>query len=148
MKYKERSKEKNLSTFYKKKPKKKRFSILEIENIYNYVISTLKEHFLLVYLFMNLGSHTISSFFYAKKIYLGAKIRWKNNIRKNSVTTSDANLVITQPTIKIEIRSWKIKIGLIGVWYNGNLPQDTNIIWMSRMMSRNQLIFDSQIQVI
>jgi hypothetical protein len=30
--------------------------------------------------------------------------------------------VVTQPTIKIEIWSRKAKIGLIGVWHNGNLP--------------------------
>ena len=32
-------------------------------------------------------------------------------------TRSDANLVVTQPTIKIEIWFWKIKIGLINLWY-------------------------------
>jgi len=42
----------------------------------------------------------------------------------------DANLVIMQPTIKIEIWSRKVEIGLIGVWHNGNLPQGTNTIGM------------------
>jgi hypothetical protein len=55
---------------------------------------------------------------------------------------SDANLVITKPTIKIEIWSWKAKIDLIGMWHNGNLPQDTNTIGLSRMMPRSQLIFN------
>jgi hypothetical protein len=50
--------------------------------------------------------------------------------------------VVTQPTIKIEIWSWKAEIGLIGVWHNGYLPQGTNTIGLSRMMPRNQLIFD------
>jgi hypothetical protein len=54
----------------------------------------------------------------------------------------DANLVITQPTIKIEIWSRKAEIGLIGVWHNGNLPQGTNTIGLSRMTSWSQLIFD------
>jgi hypothetical protein len=30
--------------------------------------------------------------------------------------------------------------GLIGVWHNGNLPQGTNTIGLSRMMPRNQFI--------
>jgi hypothetical protein len=55
---------------------------------------------------------------------------------------SDANLLITQPTIKIEIWYQKAEIGLIGVWHNGNLPQGTNTIGLSRMMPRSQLIFD------
>jgi len=59
-----------------------------------------------------------------------------------SLIPTDANLVITQPTIKIEIWSRIAEIGLIGVWHNENLPQDTNTIVMSRMMPRNQLIFD------
>ena len=50
--------------------------------------------------------------------------------------------VVTQPTIKIEIWSQKAEIGLIGVWHNGNLPQGTSTIGMSRMMPRSQLIFD------
>jgi hypothetical protein len=50
--------------------------------------------------------------------------------------------VVTQPTIKIEIWSWKAEIGLIGVWHNGNLPQGTNTIGMSRMTPQRQLIFD------
>jgi len=54
----------------------------------------------------------------------------------------DANLVITQPTIKIEIWSQKAEIGLIGVWHNGNLPQGTNTIGLSRMTPWSQLIFD------
>jgi len=41
--------------------------------------------------------------------------------------------VVTQPTIKIKIWSWKAEIGLIRVWHNGNLPQGTNIIGMSKM---------------
>jgi hypothetical protein len=47
--------------------------------------------------------------------------------------------VVTQPTIKIEIWS---EIGLIGVWHNGNLPQGTNTIGLSRMTPRSQLIFN------
>jgi len=50
--------------------------------------------------------------------------------------------VVTQPTIKIEIWSRKAEIGLIGVWHNGNLPQGTNTIGLSRMTPRSQLIFD------
>jgi hypothetical protein len=38
--------------------------------------------------------------------------------------------VVTQPTIKIKIWSWKAERGLIGVWHNGNLPQNTNTIGM------------------
>jgi len=38
--------------------------------------------------------------------------------------------VVTQPIIKIEIWSRKAKIGLMGVWHNGNLPQGTNNIWI------------------
>jgi len=38
--------------------------------------------------------------------------------------------VVMQPTIKIEIWSWKAEIGLIGVWHNENLPQGTNTIGM------------------
>ena len=49
---------------------------------------------------------------------------------------------VTQPTIKIEIWSRKAEIGLIGVWHNENLLQGTNTIGLSRMMPRNQLIFD------
>jgi hypothetical protein len=52
------------------------------------------------------------------------------------------NLVITQPTIKIEIWSRKAEIDLIGVWHNGNLPQGTNTIGLSRMTPWSQLIFD------
>jgi hypothetical protein len=55
---------------------------------------------------------------------------------------TDANLMITQPTIKIEILSWKAEKGLIGVWHNENLPQGTNTIGLSRMTPRSQLIFD------
>jgi hypothetical protein len=50
--------------------------------------------------------------------------------------------VVTQPTIKIEIWSRKAEIGLIGEWHNGNLPQGTNTIGLSRMTPRNHLIFD------
>ena len=50
--------------------------------------------------------------------------------------------VVTQPTLKIEIWSRKAEIGLIGVWHNGNLPQGTNTIGLSRMTPRSQLIFD------
>ena len=50
--------------------------------------------------------------------------------------------VVTQPTIKIEIWSRKAEIGLIEVWHNGNLPQGTYTIGMSRMTPRSQLIFD------
>jgi hypothetical protein len=45
--------------------------------------------------------------------------------------------VVTQPTIKIEIWSWEAEIAMIGVWHNGNLPQGTNTIGISR-----QLIFN------
>jgi hypothetical protein len=38
--------------------------------------------------------------------------------------------VVTQPKIKIEMWSQKAEIGLIGVWHNENLPQDTNTIGM------------------
>jgi len=62
--------------------------------------------------------------------------------RSLALIPTDANLMITQPTIKIEIWSWKAKIGLIGVWHNGNLPQGTNTIGMSRMTPRSQLIFN------
>ena len=44
--------------------------------------------------------------------------------------------------VKIEIWSRKAEIGLLGVQHNGNLPQGTNTIGMSRMMPRSQLIFD------
>ena len=47
-------------------------------------------------------------------------------------TITDANLVITQPTIKIKIWSRKVEMDLIGVWHNENLPQLTNIIGLSR----------------
>ena len=60
----------------------------------------------------------------------------------NRIITTDANLVVTQPTIKIEIWSRKAEIGLIWVRHNGNLPQGTNTIGMSRMTPRSQLIFD------
>jgi len=50
--------------------------------------------------------------------------------------------MVTQPTMKIEIWSWKVKIGLIEVWHNENLLQGINTIEMSRMMPRSQLIFD------
>jgi hypothetical protein len=50
--------------------------------------------------------------------------------------------VIMQPTIKIEIWSWKAEIGLIGVWHNENLPRGTNTIGKSKMTPRSQLIFD------
>jgi hypothetical protein len=53
-----------------------------------------------------------------------------------------ARLVIMQPTIKIEIWSQKAKIGLIGVWHNGNQPQGTTTIRMSRMTPQSHLIFD------
>ena len=53
-------------------------------------------------------------------------IRW-------NITLSDANLVITQPTIKIDICSRKAKIGLIGVWHNRNLSKATSTIGLSRM---------------
>jgi len=65
-----------------------------------------------------------------------------------SEPSSDTNLyephdhVVTQPTIKIEIWSRKAEIGLIVVWHNGNLPQGTNTIGLSRMTPRSQLIFD------
>ena len=62
--------------------------------------------------------------------------------RSLALIPTDANLVITQPTIKIEIWSRKAEIGLIGVWHNENLPQGTNTIGMSRMAPRSQLIFD------
>ena len=62
--------------------------------------------------------------------------------RSLALIPTDANLAITQPTIKIEIRSRKAEIGLIGVRHNGNLPQGTNTIGMSRMTPRSQLIFD------
>jgi len=65
--------------------------------------------------------------------------------RSLALIPTDANLVITQSTIKIVIWSQQAEIGLIGVWYNGNLPQGTNAIGMSRMTSRSQLIFTSQI---
>jgi hypothetical protein len=55
---------------------------------------------------------------------------------------TDVNFMIMQPTIKIEIWSRKAKIGLIGVWHSGNLPQSTNTIGMSKMMPQSQLIFD------
>ena len=64
---------------------------------------------------------------------------------KKEIRLHDANLMITwsrNPIIKIEIWSWKAKIGLIGVWHNGNLPQGTNTIGLSIMMPRSQLIFD------
>jgi len=56
--------------------------------------------------------------------------------------------VVTWPTIKINIRSRKVEIGLIGVWHNGNLPQGTNTIEMSRMTPQNQLIFDKSESVL
>jgi hypothetical protein len=52
---------------------------------------------------------------------------------------NDANLMITQPTIKIEIWSWEAEIAMIGVWHNGNLPQGTNTIGMSRQLIFNKL---------
>jgi hypothetical protein len=57
------------------------------------------------------------------------------------------NHVVTQPTIKIEIWSRKAKIGMIGDWHNGNLPQGTNTIRMTRMTLRSQLIFDKSYSV-
>jgi len=53
---------------------------------------------------------------------------------------TDANLVITQPTTKIEIWSRKAEISLIGVWHNGNMPQGTNTIGLSRMTPQSQLV--------
>jgi hypothetical protein len=50
--------------------------------------------------------------------------------------------VVTQPTIKIEIWSREAELSLIGVWHNGKVSQGTNIIGMSRMTPRNQLIFN------
>jgi hypothetical protein len=50
--------------------------------------------------------------------------------------------VVTQPTTKIEIWSREAKLSLIGVWHNGKVSQCTNIIGMSRMTPRNQLIFN------
>jgi hypothetical protein len=50
--------------------------------------------------------------------------------------------VVTQPTIKIEIWSREAELSLIGVWHNGKVSQCTNIIGMSRMTPRNQLIFN------
>jgi len=38
--------------------------------------------------------------------------------------------MFTQPKIKIEIWSPKVKIDLIGVWHNENMPHGTNIIGM------------------
>jgi len=59
-----------------------------------------------------------------------------------ALISTDANLMITQPTIKIEIWSRKAEICSIGVWHNGNLPQATNTIGLSRMTPQSQLIFD------
>jgi hypothetical protein len=42
------------------------------------------------------------------------------------------NLVVKQPTIKIEIWFQKAKIGMKGVWHNGNLAQGTNTIGMKK----------------
>jgi len=50
--------------------------------------------------------------------------------------------MVTQPTVKIEIWSRKVEIGLIGVWHNENLPQGTNTIGLSRIMPQSQFIFD------
>ena len=36
--------------------------------------------------------------------------------------------MVTQPTIKIEIWSRKVKRGLIGLWHNENLSKDTSTI--------------------
>jgi hypothetical protein len=38
--------------------------------------------------------------------------------------------MVTQPTIKIEIWSWKAEIDMIKVWHNKNLLQGTNTIGM------------------
>jgi hypothetical protein len=48
--------------------------------------------------------------------------------RSLTLIPTDVNLVVTQPTIKIDIWSWKAEISLIGVWHIENLPQGTNII--------------------
>ena len=62
--------------------------------------------------------------------------------RKDTNWCEPCDHVVTQPTIKIEIWSRKAEIGLIGVWHNGNLPQGTNTIGLSRMTPQSQLIFD------
>ena len=62
--------------------------------------------------------------------------------RSLALIPTDENRVVTQPTIKIQIWSRKAKISLIRVWHNGNLPQGTNTIGLSRMMPQSQLIFD------
>jgi hypothetical protein len=63
-------------------------------------------------------------------LYLGTNTTW----------CEPRDHVVTQPTIKLEIWSWKAERGLIGVWHNGNLPQGTNTIGLSRMMPRSQFI--------
>jgi len=65
-----------------------------------------------------------------------------NKIIKQDNWCEPRDHVVTQPTIKIEFWSRKAEIGLIGVWHNGNLPQGTNTIGLSRMTPRSQLIFD------
>ena len=70
---------------------------------------------------------------------------WYDLVSKPSSDTNwcePRDQVVTQPTIKIEIWSRKAERGLIRVWHNGNLPQGTNTIGMSRMTPWSQLIFD------
>jgi hypothetical protein len=57
----------------------------------------------------------------------------KSSLTSNSNWCEPRDHVVTQSTIKIEIWSRKTEIGLIGVWHNGNLPQGTNTIGLSRM---------------
>ena len=45
----------------------------------------------------------------------------KDNLYPGTSWCEPHDHVVTQPTIKIEIWSRKAKIGLIGVWHNGNL---------------------------
>jgi hypothetical protein len=77
------------------------------------------------------------------------RIKWKNNWIGGWLKWCEPHdHVVMQPTIKIEIWSRKVEIGLIGVWHNRNLPQGTNTIGWSRMTSWSQLIFVCQIQFV
>ena len=77
-------------------------------------------------------------------LYLGTSTIENGNPHPTNIDSwcEPRDHVVTQPIIKIEIWSRKDEIGLIGVWHNGNLPQGTNTIGLSRMTPRSQLIFD------
>jgi len=70
------------------------------------------------------------------------KVAWEKLRIHHQMWCEARDHMVMKPIIKIEIWSRKAEIGLIGVWHNGNLPQGTNTIGLSRMTPRSQLIFD------